>query len=488
MEARKKIGFWLGPLLFFAAYFSPVLSDNSRAHALLAIFLLTVVFWVTECIPIPITALLVPVLITAFHVTSVKEAFAPFANPIIMLFLGSFILARAMCIHSLDQKLAHAVLTSKAVAGKSTRILFAIGVITIFLSLWISNTATTAMIYPIALGMVDAIRKGGASRKGTPLEVLFLLSVAYAASIGGIGSPIGSPPNLIAIGMLDKLAHYKVTFFQWMVIGFLILIPMYIVMFLIIRGRMKKSGARIKVDLSALPQDKGPRGLTRAQINVLIAFSVTVLLWILPGFISLVWGREAPAYIWLHGHFPEAIAAIIGACLIFFLPVDRKKGIFTLSLKEALNVDWGTLLLFGGGLSLGFQIFDTGLAKIIGNLFISLGGKHAGISLITLLSVTLAVFLTEMTSNTASANMIIPIIIAITQAASINPLPPVIGTAIACSFAFMLPVATPPNAIVYGSGLIRLPQMMKFGFLLELIGIVIIWAGMTLTAPLLGLF
>jgi sodium-dependent dicarboxylate transporter 2/3/5 len=220
---------------------------------------------------------------------------------------------------------------------------------------------------------------------------------------------------------------------------------------------------------------------------VLIAFSVTVFLWVFPGFISLVWGREASLYIWFHDHFPESVAAIIGASLLFFLPVRLKQAEFTLSLKEALHIDWGTLLLFGGGLSLGFQMFETGLADAIGKFFISMGGSSASLTLITLLSVTFSVFLTELTSNTASANMLIPIIIAISNAAAINPLPPVLGSAIGCSFAFMLPVATPPNAIIYGSGMIRLPQMIRIGFWLNVAGILIIWLCIRFLVPSLGL-
>jgi sodium-dependent dicarboxylate transporter 2/3/5 len=153
-----------------------------------------------------------------------------------------------------------------------------------------------------------------------------------------------------------------------------------------------------------------------------------------------------------------------------------------------MKIDWGTLLLFGGGLSLGFQMFESGLAESIGNAFISLGGSSASSSLITLLAVALSVYMTELTSNTASANMIIPIIIAVSNAAGVNPLPPVIGSAIGCSFAFMLPVATPPNAIVYGSAMIPLPQMMKHGFWLNMAGILLIWTGVSIIAPLLNLF
>jgi sodium-dependent dicarboxylate transporter 2/3/5 len=489
MESRKKIGFFLGPLFFMVAYFSPVLSDKPQAHKLLAVFLLVVIWWVTECIPIPITALLIPVLITVFAISSVREAFAPFANPIIMLFLGSFILARAMCVHALDQKLAFSVLSMKSIAHKKTRILFALGLTSLFLSMWISNTATTAMMYPIALGVMDALHSSGKDKKNTSFGVVLLLTLAYAASIGGVGTPIGSPPNLIAIGMLERLADYRVTFFQWMIIGFLVLIPMYFFLFFYMKSRMtgdaKSDGP---VDLSEL-KIKGQSGkLTRAQKNVLFAFSVTVLLWVLPGIVSLIGGRNAPLFLWLQEHFPEAIAAIIGAGLLFFLPIDFSRGEFTLSLREAIKIDWGTLLLFGGGLSLGFQMFESGLAGAIGNAFISLGGRSASVTLVTLLAVALSVYMTELTSNTASANMIIPIIIAVSNAAGINPLPPVLGSAIGCSFAFMLPVATPPNAIVYGSGIIPLPQMMKHGFWLNIAGILLIWFGIGIIAPLLNIY
>ena len=471
-------------MLFLLAYFSPILPQNPKAHSLLSVFLLIVVWWITECIPIPVTALLIPVFLTALRICSVGEAFAPFANPIIMLFLGSFILARAMCVHGLDQRLAYSVLSIKNIAAKKTRILFALGLTSMFLSLWISNTATTAMMYPIALGVLDAFRENKQDNTQTPFSIVFLLALAYSASIGGIGTPIGSPPNLIAIGMLERLVDYRITFFQWMTIGFIIMIPMYFVLFFLMKWKMRKNKGNDvqKMDLLS-PADKADSRLNRAQKNVLIAFSVTVFLWVFPGFVSVVWGRDASLYLWFHDHFPESLAAIIGASLLFFLPVKLKQGQFTLSLKEALRIDWGTLLLFGGGLSMGFQMFDTGLADTIGSFVISMGGDSASLTLITLLSVTFSVFLTELTSNTASANMIIPIIIAISNAALISPIPPVLGAAIGCSFAFMLPVATPPNAIIYGSGMIRLPQMMRIGFWMNLAGIFIIWLSVRFLVP-----
>ncbi len=488
MVTRKLVGFLLGPTLFILALISPILKESPDAHRLLAIFLLVVVWWVTECIPIPMTALLIPVLITALGVASASEALAPFANPIIFLFLGSFMLARAMCVHGLDQKLAYAVLSHRSIAGSKIRILFAMGLVSLVLSMWLSNTATTAMMFPIALGVLDSIEKGRTDGSRSPFRVVLLLTLAYAASIGGVGTPIGSPPNLIAIGMLEKLAGYHINFFQWMLVGSLVLIPMYAALFFLMKSRVKETEPTSESETPLVEAPPQPKGLTRAQRNVLLAFSVTVCLWILPGVVSLIWGRGSGLYLWLHDRFPEAVAAIIGALLLFALPVDPRKGIFTLGLKDAMRIDWGTLLLFGGGLSLGFQMFETGLADAIGRAFISLGGSSAGPALISFLAIFLSVFLTELTSNTASANMIIPIIIAISQAAGIDPLPPVLGSAIGCSFAFMLPVATPPNAIIYGSGMIPLPQMMRFGFRLNLAGILIIWLAIGVLAPALGLF
>lgn len=488
MELRKRIGFFIGPLLFFAVYFAPLLPQSPKAHRLLAVFFLVVVWWITECIPIPITALLIPVFITALQIAPVKEAFAPFSNPIIMLFLGSFILARAMSVHSLDQKLAYSILSMKSIAHKKIRILFAMGLTATFLSMWISNTATTAMMFPIALGVLGSFDSEKREKGTFSFSVVLLLTLAYSASVGGIGTPIGSPPNLIAIGMLEKLADYRITFFQWMMTGFLVLVPMFLVLFFFMKFKLK--GEKKSGDLASPLPFKGKKieqGLTKAQKNVLTAFSVTVFLWIFPGFISLVWGREAPLFLWLKEHFPESVAVLIGAGLLFLLPVNLRRGQFTLSLKEALKIDWGTLLLFGGGLSLGFQMFETGLADVIGNFFISLAGGSASLAVITLLSIILSVYLTEVTSNTASASMIIPIIFAISNKALINPLPPVLGSAIGCSFAFMLPVATPPNAIIYGSRLISLPHMMKCGLWLNIFGILIIWVVVGFIAPLLGI-
>ncbi len=484
MEIRKKIGFFLGPLFFLISYFSPLLPQNPKAHYIFSIFLFVITWWVSECIPIPITALLIPVLITVFQIAPAKEAFAPFADPVIMLFMGGFILARGMSFHSLDLKLAHSILSLKVVASKKSRIILSFAFTTSFISMWISNTATTAMMFPIALGVLgSSLNK--ASEKGKDSFTTFLmLTIAYSSSIGGIGTPIGSPPNLIAIGMLSRLTGYKINFFQWMVIGFLVIVPMHIFLFLLMKIKLGNSNPQIS--LPSFPE-RECGGLNRGQKNVLLAFLITVFLWVSPGIISLFLGREHSFYLWLERHFPESVVALIGASLLFLLPVNLKKGEFTLHVKEAMKIDWGTLILFGGGLSLGLQIFESGLAEEIGRFIISSAGNKESLLAITFFSVTFCVFLTEVASNTASANIAIPIIIALSKAASINPVVPVFASALGCSFAFMLPVSTPPNAIVYGSGYIPIQKMIKIGFILEIVGIVLICLGVGVIAPMIGL-
>ncbi|OGD09369.1 MAG: hypothetical protein A2Y86_02740 [Candidatus Aminicenantes bacterium RBG_13_62_12] len=486
MGARKSVGLIVGPLLFLLALVMPVLGDKPSARKVLAVFLLAAVWWVTEALPIPITALLIPVLFTALRVAGAEEAFAPLANPIIFLFLGSFILARAMSLHGLDRRMAMIIISRKRVEGRKSRMLLAFGFVSAGLSLWLSNTAATAMMFPIALGVLSALppEETGARRRSFSMSLL--LMTAYAASVGGIGTPVGSPPNLITIAMLDKLAGVRISFFHWMVLAALVALPMMAALYFVLRVRMGKEGPRL-APAAPLAGQKAAGPLSRAEKNVLLAFGVTVTLWVLPGFLSLVLGADNPAALWFQKTLPESSAALVGASLLFLLPVNLKEGRFTCSLGEALQVDWGTLLLFGGGLSLGTQMFKSGLAEAIGTAFLGIGGRSVGVPLLTLLAVAFSIFLTEVVSNTAAANMVIPVIIAVCGASGLNPLAPVVGAGLACSFAFMMPVATPPNAIIYGSGLVPLPAMVRTGLWLNLIGIVIIWTGVCVFAPLLGL-
>jgi sodium-dependent dicarboxylate transporter 2/3/5 len=399
-----------------------------------------------------------------------------------------------MSVHGLDKRFAYGLLSRRFVGSSSGRILLIYGAVTGLLSMWISNTATTAMMFPIGLGIISAMadmiaRQTG--RKVTPERLRFttgmMLMAAYASSTGGIGTPVGTPPNLIGLAMIEKFVGVRIPFFRWMLFAVPLLLVMYaflyVIMYLLHKpevSRVKGSREFVRAELQRL----GP--WTRGQKNALIAFLVAVALWTLPGFLALIAGGEAPISRSYNTRMPEGIAALFAALLLFILPLDWKKRQFTLTWKEAVKVDWGTLLLFGGGLTLGDLMFQTGLADALGRGLLDLFGATSSWGL-TLAAIYLAIIVTETTSNTAAATMVVPIVISVAAAAGINPIPPAIGATIGASYAFLLPVSTPPNAIVYGSGLVPITRMLRAGALLDLTGGLLIWAALRVLLPLVGL-
>ncbi|HZW83121.1 MAG TPA: DASS family sodium-coupled anion symporter [Candidatus Deferrimicrobium sp.] len=485
---RKTIGLFLAPALFLLVYFMPFTGLTPAGHALAAIFILTVTLWITEAVPIPIAAVLGPVLTVIFGVTTAKAVFAAFADPTIMLFLGGFILAEAMAVQGLDKRFAIGILSLKAVKGNAYRILFAFGAIITFLSMWLSNTATAAMMYPIGLGVLGAIVKEKAADVGkSKFATGMMLMVAYTASIGGIGTPIGSPPNLIGLASIEKIMKIKIPFLQWMEVT----VPIMIVMFIFLYFYISRTSPPPQKDAAGsseyITREKKALGSwTRGQINALLAFLVAVALWIYPGILAIIEGTKGPNYVHFTTTFPESVVALFAACLLFVLPTNWKKREFTINIKQALNIDWGTLLLFGGGIALGDLMFSTGLAKAIGDGLVSLTGAHTLVS-ITALAIFIAILLTETTSNTAAATMVVPIVIAIAIQANINPIPPALGATLGASMAFMLPVSTPPNAIVYGSGLVPVTRMIKTGFWLDVFAYFVILIGVLTLPKLVGM-
>lgn len=481
--ARKKAGFFIGPALFFLALLVPMPSLTPAAHRLAAVLAFVITFWITEAIPIPATALLGPLLCVILGIAPAKETFAAFSDPLIFLFIGSFILAEAMMKHELDVQFAYYIL-SLPFAGKSLyRLLFFFGAITAFLSMWISNTAACAMMYPIGLGILSAISKSQADGKKFYKDagIPFMLMAAYAASVGGIGTPVGTPPNIIGIGMIEKFAGVKISFFQWMLLAVPLLVVMYafLVTLLIRRSGLKN----IPLDASAFPSLKQKK-FTAAQRNVFLCFMLAVALWIFPGLLGIVYGAKSEVFTFFNSRLPEGMVALLAALLLFFLPVNLRERKFTLLWRDAQKIDWGTILLFGGGLSLGTLMFQTKLAEAIGNGLLHL--THANsLSAITALAAFTAILVSEATSNTASANMVIPVMIAIAKSAGVNPLPPALAACLGASFGFMLPVSTPPNAIVYGSGLVPITKMMRAGIVFDITGFVIITVGVLLLSAFL---
>ncbi len=472
---RKKIGYIAGPAVFLVVYFLPM-HLGVAAHRLLALFSLVIVFWLFETIPIGITALLGAALMVPLGITNAKGAFCAFANPIVMLFLGSFVLADAMIKHRLHRRIALSILSVKWVTSSTLGLVAGIAITPYFLSMWMSNTATTAMMLPITLGILNMIPEGRG--KGMSSHTTLLLVIAFAASIGGIATPVGTPPNLIALGFLKKIG-YDIGFFQWMSfalpISLVTLLVLIIYMYIVMNKPEIKGGALHKL---VYEEKQKLGGLSKGERNTLIIFAIVVVLWILPGFFRTI-GKMGHLKSFLeihaifHRYLNEKVVAILGAGLLFVVPVDWGKWEFTLDIGALKRIDWSTLLLFGGGLSLGEQVFKTGLARSIGSVLQGFMVKNSLFASVLIVVVALIIF-TEITSNTATANTFIPIIIGISQITGLNLLPLVIGGTLGASYAFMLPVATPPNAIIYGSGEVPLDKMVKTGIVLDVIGSVII--------------
>ncbi len=466
---RHTVGLFLGPALFLLVLALPS-SLPTPAHRLAAIFALVIVYWVTEAIPLAATALLGPALTVPLGVANHREAFASFGHPIIFLFLGSFLIANAMRVHGLDRRIALFTLSRRWVGERPERILLAFGGIAAFLSMWMSNTATTAMMMPIGLGVLSTLapRAATTSDRPWPYATGLMLMIAYSCNVGGVATPVGSPPNLIAIGMIEDRTGRALTFIDWMAFGLPISIVLFAIVYLVIRRGFSSGEVGFEGVSETIRHERAQLGPLRAGEKVALAsFLLAVALWTVPGLVGLLLGRDHSVSEALRRALPEAPAAILAATLLFVIPVDWSARRFTLTWKQAATIDWGTILLFGGGLSLGSLAFATGLAGALGGGIVNLSGDLP-LWAIALLALFLANVMTEFMSNTATANLLVPMFIAIGGAASGNPLLTSIGATLGCSLAFCFPVATPPNAIVYGSGMVPMTSMIRAGVLLNL--------------------
>lgn len=457
--ARRKVGLVLTPALFAAVWFAP-LGLEPRAHRLAAVFVAVIVAWVTEVVPISVTALLIAPAMVVAAITDSETAFAPYADPLIFLFIGGFFIARAMTRHGLDRRLARSLMSFRLVRGSPVRIRMAFMMSAVVLSMWISNTATAAILVPILLGTLpdDDAESGGS-----------VLAIAYAASVGGMGTLIGSPPNFITVRFLQEQAAVQLDFVQWMGIGVPAALVLVVVLGTVLQKLAPPPPIESKITLVDSPWSKG-------ELVTAGCFALAVAGWTIPGVMRAV---GAPYAAEAARALPIGAVAILASAPLFLLLDDDGKTP-VLPWHDAARIDWGLILLFGGGLSLGAQMFDTGLAAAIGRWFLATTGISSLWGLTAAL-VVFTVFFTEACSNTASSNMIVPLAIAAAIELGVSPVPPALAVGLAASCAFMLPIATGPNAVAYGTGLLALPQMMRIGFVLNIV------AALTLLAVLYAL-
>lgn len=483
---RRRAGFFLAPFVFFVILFAP-LNLKPEAHNLAAVISAIIILWICESLPMPITALAAAAACVLLKVAPAREVFAPFADPLMFLFIGSFILARAIFLHDLDKRFAYGVLSLKWIGARPSRILFAFGAVTAFISGWISNTATTAMMFAIGMSIVGFLfsqEKETGIKINRNFATALMLMTSFAASIGGLATPIGTPPNVIGLGFIRQITGTEISFFKWMLVGVPVVVALYIFLYLYLNYLAPAGVKEIQGSAEMIRREKASLGRwTRGQKSTVIAFSVAIALWIFSGLIALFVGEQSEIYKAINSRLPEGVGAILGAVLLFLLP-GNKPGEKAITWKEAVQIDWGVVLLYGGGFALGVLSFQTGLAESIGRGLTSILPVSGEFGLLVA-GCLVAVIVSEVTSNTASANMVVPVIIAIARSQNVDPVVPAIGATMASSLGFMLPVSTPCNAIVYGSGYIPLMKMVRYGVLLDVFGLVVIIVLMSLLAPFL---
>jgi sodium-dependent dicarboxylate transporter 2/3/5 len=448
-----------------------------RAHGTLVILTTAAGLWVTEAVPVACTSLLIPVLAVLLHVADSKTAFAGFGDPILFLFLGTFLLTAAAFEHGLQGRLTHAVLRSPRVAQHPRRLLWAVALLGCGLSAWVNNTATTVLILPLALT--------AEGRGARPLLVGVLLMSAYGPSLGGIATPVGTAPNLIGLRLLEQGTGAQVSFAHWCArFAPLALVSTALAtawFHLLARRGTTPEAAAVTAPAAAAAAEAAPVAAgrwSRAEKTLVPIYLAVVALWIGPGILQATHLRTEPWLVEWSARLPETSVPLLGGLLLFVLPSGRGRGRI-LDAGVVHRIDWSTLLLFGGGLSLGALMFETGLARVLGERLFAAMPLH-GEAGVVLAATLMAVLVSELTSNTASASLVVPVVLALAQAAGVDPVKPALAATVGCSFGFMLPVSTPPNALVYATGRVRIREMVRYGLALDLVGIALVAVWVTL--------
>lgn len=465
---HRLVGRILGPAVFVAMLVAGQWQDtmDPQAWRAAAVGLWMAIWWATEAVPVPVTALIPVVAFDLLGIATIRDAAAPYANPIIFLFLGGFLLALAMQRWDLHKRIALAILDRTGTEGR--RLIGGFMLVCALLSMWMTNTSTTMMLLPIALSVVGVIRDniaGLSEKQHSDFHIALLLGLAYAASIGGLATLVGTPPNGALVGFLAENHGIDISFARWMSVG----IPVTAVMLPIAWFALTRflfpvqvpASSAVRAHLHELRGEMGP--MTPPEKRVAVIFCLVVFCWMLRRPLTDLLGLSGVS---------DAGIVMMAAILLFLVPSGDRDEPRLMSWDYAARLPWGVLILFGGGLSLARVVQSSGLALWLGESLAPL--NVFGVAALVVAAVALVIFLTELTSNLATTATLLPVMGAIAVQAGLPPLFLTVPITIAASCAFMLPVATPPNAIVFSTGQITIPQMVRAGVLLNLIGIVIV--------------
>ncbi len=464
----QNVGLLLGPLAF--AGMSVLGMDQQVMDPLAwktaAVGLWMAIWWATEALPVPVTGFLPIVLFAPLGVAPLAEAAAPYANPIIYLYLGGFLMALAVERWNLHRRIALGILSMTGTNGK--RLIGGFMLACALLSMWMTNTSTTMMLLPIALSVVAVIVDSMPDLsvpERRDFQASMLLGLAYSATIGGLATLVGTPPNALLAAFLQDSYGLEISFVRWMSVGVpvsVIMLPLaWIALTRFLYPVNIPGSEEAKSHLARLRSELGP--MSQAEKRVAILFGLVICAWTFRRPLQTMFGLDG---------LSDPGIVMAAAILLFLLPSGDARQPQLMTWHEASRLPWGVLVLFGGGLSLAAAVAGSGLAQWLGESLAPIGA--VGIWALVLASVGMVIFLTELTSNLATTATLLPVMGAIAVEAGIDPLILCVPITLAASCAFMLPVATPPNAIVFASGLLKIPQMAKAGIVLNLIGVVLL--------------
>jgi sodium-dependent dicarboxylate transporter 2/3/5 len=478
LSLAKTLGLWLGPSLFMAMLLMGQSQQAMPVDAWLvaAVGLWMAVWWSTEAVPVAATAFIPLILFPVLQVTPVKTVAQSYAHPTIFLFLGAFILALAVEKWSLHRRIALTVLSRTGTDGRKLILGFMIAAS--LLSMWMTNTSTAMMLLPIAASvaaMVAEKASGTSAESKRTFQVALLLSLAYATTIGGMATIIGTPPNVLLAGFIEETYGLQIAFLDWMLIGLplaLVLLPL---------GWVVLTRIAFTVDIAESKEASDVIADMRRQLGVMHAserrvgllFLVVVFCWMTRSWLNDFSSFEGVS---------DAGIVMAAALLLFVIPAGDASGQRLMVWEDVSRLPWGVLILFGGGLALAAQVSGSGLAVWLGESLLPVASL--GVLVLIVAAAGLVVFLTELTSNLATAATFLPVIAAIAAQSGIEPLVLCVPVTLAASCAFMLPVATPPNAIVFSSGVLTIPEMVRAGFLMNLIALVALTILATFAVPL----
>lgn len=475
MNLSKKIGLFLGPILFLLCINLPFVLISDKGDVVIAVALWMVIWWVTETVSISVTALLPLVLFPLLKIMPIGDVGANYGSPIVFLFFGGFVMALALEKVNLHKRIALNII--KITGTTPNKVVLGFMIATATLSMWISNTASTVVMLPIAMSVIGLLINDtdGFTKRDQNFALSVMLGIAFSANAGGIATVIGTPPNSVMIGLLENEYNIEISFLKWMVIGVPFSVTMIAISyFVLVKWMYPNKNLKFKASKDVIEKELSKLGPTSGKEKmVLVIFAITVSLWIFRTLINSIFPELG---------LSDTMISIMAAITLFTIPYNLKKGDYIIHWQDTNKLAWGILILFGGGLALAKGMSVSGIVDLIAS---TIAASDISIFTTAALLIFLMLFMTELMSNVALVAVLAPVVAGIAIGLEIPVLYLLIPVTMASSCAFMLPMATPPNAIVFASGYIKVAQMARVGIILNLIAVILLILLFQFVIPLL---